>query len=245
MDLKNAVEAFPNVAALDGVPDAWEWSPAPGLNFSGVVDASSGVLFQSHYRGKRDTRMDEAVAKFIRAHSGELAVPTRPLNPVSGFSAPGYSFDVLVSLPPEIHRHYEYENPELNPFVYVVFPAYALEFAGDEDEAEAEARERQIDPWVLDREPVPYLKMRFDNTRTQARSRGSARGFARHTMFHHELGELEGSPGSFVEFENRRHEVWRVEWDGGLVLTGAGVEGARRLDLAELRAFADERLRGK
>ncbi|GAA3851262.1 hypothetical protein [Streptomyces sedi] len=246
MDLKSVVEGFRNVTAVRGVSDAWQWSPAPGLNFVGALaPGSAPMLFQMSYRGERDGRMDEAAVVFSRQRADGLADPTRAMNAVGGFSAPGYRFDVLAALPPKVHRHYEYENPGLDPFVRVVFPGYTCEFAGDESEEEVLALRRLLNPSVLAREPVPYLKMRFDNTRTQARSRGSARGFARHAMFHHELGELEGSPGSFVEFENRHHEVWRVEWDSGLVLTGAGIEGARRLGLAELRAFADERLRGE
>ncbi|MER5466953.1 hypothetical protein ABT010_41385, partial [Streptomyces sp. NPDC002668] len=35
-----------------------------------------------------------------------------------------------------------------------------------------------------------------------------------------ELSLLEDAPGSFVEFENFRGEVWRVEWDGSWLVNG-------------------------
>ena len=34
------------------------------------------------------------------------------------------------------------------------------------------------------------------------------------------IPELDDSSGGFVEFENRLGKVWRVEWDGGWIVSG-------------------------
>ena len=44
------------------------------------------------------------------------------------------------------------------------------------------------------------------------------------------IPELADSSGGFVEFENRLGKVWRVEWDGGWIVSGeqSGVRSAAR-----------------
>ncbi|MDT0268052.1 hypothetical protein RM844_17360 [Streptomyces sp. DSM 44915] len=234
MDLRQTVASFRNCAPLADATDAWVWSPAPGLHFSGALSPAGDTLFQLSYRGEYREEIARAVAVFSREHAAELASPERPLTPVAGFAAPGFAFDTLAALPPAVHQHYEYENPELNPFVYEVFPGYACEFAGDENEAETQARRRLISPSTLDREPVPYLKMRFRNTRTGVHSQGTQRGLAPLAILHQELAGLMDAPGSFVEFENRHHEVWRAAFDDTLTLD------EKPTTLADAHSFADE-----
>ena len=40
------------------------------------------------------------------------------------------------------------------------------------------------------------------------------------------IPELADSSGGFVEFENRLGKVWRVEWDGGWIVSGNSRENS-------------------
>ncbi|WP_328929883.1 hypothetical protein OG429_38415 [Streptomyces sp. NBC_00190] len=75
-------------------------------------------------------------------------------------------------------------------------------------------------PTIVSRPPAPYLRMRYENTRTTGGSVGPSRGFTTHDVLLRELGLLEGAPGSFVEFENSLGEVWNVEWNGSWLVNG-------------------------
>ncbi|WP_461079933.1 hypothetical protein [Streptomyces deserti] len=57
---------------------------------------------------------------------------------------------------------------------------------------------------------------------------------------------MEGGTGSFVEFENRYGEVWRVEWHGAWFLAEWSTrrDTPRETDIEELVGFAMERLYG-
>ncbi|MFE0703048.1 hypothetical protein [Streptomyces sp. NPDC058872] len=62
--------------------------------------------------------------------------------------------------------------------------------------------------------------MKYDNTRTRGGSEGDLRGFTTPDVLLRELELLEGAPGSFVEYENRHGDVWRIEWNGSWVVDG-------------------------
>ncbi|MEU9786575.1 hypothetical protein AB0H92_37415 [Streptomyces phaeochromogenes] len=93
--------------------------------------------------------------------------------------------------------------------------------------------------------PLPFLKMRFANTRTGGRSTNPGRGLTEPRRLVEEFGRLEGGPGSFAEFENRHGRVWRVEWHGAWYITELDAHGSapRETGLDELVEFAMERLR--
>ncbi|WP_055615807.1 hypothetical protein [Streptomyces phaeochromogenes] len=126
-----------------------------------------------------------------------------------------------------------------------MFPAYACEFSGGESLGEAETRYRMLHLNHLGREPLPFLKMRFANTRTGGRSTNPGRGFTEPRRLVEEFGRLEGGPGSFAEFENRHGRVWRVEWHGAWYIAELDAHGSapRETGLDELVEFAMERLR--
>ncbi|MFF1958406.1 hypothetical protein ACFVWX_15620 [Streptomyces sp. NPDC058220] len=79
---------------------------------------------------------------------------------------------------------------------------------------------RMLRPAVTSRMPSPYLRMRYENRKTGGGSVGPARGLATPDILLRELGYLEGALGSFVEFENFRGEVRRIEWDGVWMING-------------------------
>lgn len=172
-------------------------------------------------------------------------------NPSIGFEAgfvppAGFAFDTVAATSPEVHRFYSYENPELMPLVRVVLPAYACEFSGEESESEAITRYKMLGKSrLLARDPVPFLKMRYANTRTKARSTNPGRGFTEELRLQQELRDMDGAPESFVEFENRHAKVWRVEWHGAWYMAEWDTkDGApREIGLDELLEFAAARLR--
>jgi hypothetical protein len=59
MNIRETVQQFKNCSPLSGTEDAWQWSPAPGLNFSGVLSADGERLRQIGHRrqpGHEDVR---------------------------------------------------------------------------------------------------------------------------------------------------------------------------------------------
>ncbi|MBD0844787.1 hypothetical protein [Streptomyces sp. TRM68416] len=244
MDLQTTVTGFPNVTPLDGLDHAWKWSLVPILNFAGALTSDGRRLLQINQRGRHDEEFARAVLSFAREHESELLAEGRFLTAVGGFGASGYTFDSVAAVVPEVHGHHKVQNPDLTPLTYVVFPGYACEFSGHETlpEAEAEARYHKMLPTAeIDRGPVPFLKMRFDNPRTGGGSTNPGRALTYPEVLLNELPELENTPEAFVEYENHQGGVWRVDWaDGAWRVTG----GADRRDMGldEVRRFVEESL---
>ncbi|MFF9331616.1 hypothetical protein [Streptomyces albogriseolus] len=243
MDLQTTLAGFPNATPLDGLDQAWKWSLGPVLHFAGVLSKDGTRLLQTNQRGKHDEELARAVLAFAREHEQALIGTDRPIVAVSGFSADGYAFDAVVATAPEVHGHHKAQNPDLTAVTYIVFPAFETEVSGRESLEEAQARyQKMLSPAEIGREPVPFLKMSFDNPRTGGGSTNPGRALTYARMLRQEIPQLEGVPGGFVEWENRTGEVWRVTWDGGWVLSGA--EGERRgMSLDEILESSDESLR--
>jgi hypothetical protein len=239
MDLQATITRFPNAAPLDGLERAWRWNLNPVLNFAGAVTADGTRLLQTNQRGKHDEELARAVIGFAQDHEEELIGAGRALTALEGLGVDGYGFDAVAAAAPEVHGHHRVQNPELAAVTYIVFPAYACEFSGRETLPEAEARyHKMLRPAEVGREPVPFVKMRFDNPRTHGGSTNTERALTYPRILLQEIPQLEGAPDGYVEYENRHGGVWRVEWDGGWVLTGEGSEERRGMDLAALLDFA-------
>ncbi|MET8896068.1 hypothetical protein [Streptomyces albogriseolus] len=243
MDLQATLAGFPNATPLDGLDHAWKWSLGPVLHFAGVLSKDGTRLLQTNQRGKHDEELARAVLAFAREHEQELIGTGRPIAAVPGFSADGYAFDAVAATAPEVHGHHKAQNPDLTAVTYIVFPAFKTEVSGRESLEEAQARyQKMLNPAEIGREAVPFLKMRFDNPRTGGGSTNAGRALTYPRMLRQEIPQLEGTPGGFVEWENRTGEVWRVAWDGEWVLSGA--EGERRgMSLDEILEFSDQTLR--
>ncbi|MFF2926908.1 hypothetical protein ACFVTP_31625 [Streptomyces celluloflavus] len=221
MDLTAKLSGLPGVAPLEGIPDAWHWSPNPRFNFFAALTGDGDQLFQINVMDTCDQDLVRALLRFAREHNAEATAPGRYLIPVDGFSHPGYEFDTMATAPPEVHGYLKMEHPELHSVAYAVFPGYRSEFSGSENEEEARTRVRKmLRPTRLDRSPVPFVKMRYHNTRTKSSSTGTDRGFTTLPVLMQELDLLQESPGSFVEWENRRSEVWQARWDDSLQVQG-------------------------
>jgi len=237
------------VRPLAGLPDAWYWSRIPRFGFAGALSADGERLLQLNGRGSYDEELAVAVLGFAREREDELFARNAHWGVLGGFQPPTgrRDFDSVVGISPDVHRAYRLEHPELTSHVRLVFPANACEFAAAGDEAldEAITRYQMLRLNELGREPLPYLKMRYANTRTQGRSTNRGRGFTEPRRLVEELRWMAGGDGSFVEFENRLGRVWRVEWHGGWFLAeyGEGSWGVpREAGVEEVVEFAVARL---
>lgn len=234
MDPASTFSAMPGAAAPAGLSDAWHWAMAPGFDFVAALSRDGTHAFQCFALRSYDESLVAAVMSFAREHESELiAPPDRPLVVAEGFSHPGYGFDTVVAFGPVLHRHHEEDDPALHQAIRVVQPAFRCEFAGDEPEEDARyryVRAPGVPTTTLTRDPRPYLTMRHtSDTRVIPE-----RFWASPDSLVIEFRRLEDRPDGFVEFENYRHEVRRVEWGAGRWgLTGDSTE-PRRLEFGEL-----------
>ncbi|MFG3164845.1 hypothetical protein ACGFY8_33780 [Streptomyces sp. NPDC048232] len=217
----SVLPAMPSAAPVPGLASAWRWSPNPMFTFTAALSTDGRHNLQVNVRGRYDEALVTALLAHARAHDDTFVGKGRPLAAVGGFHHDGTQFDTVGVAAPEVHGYHATENPELSAVTYAVFPAYASEISGGENEEEAWGRFRKmLQPNRLDRTEVPFVKMRYGNTRTRSMSKGDARGFAPLDTLVRELELLDGAPGSFVEWENRHGAVRRVNsTDDGLELT--------------------------
>ncbi|MEU6456981.1 hypothetical protein [Streptomyces sp. NPDC047065] len=221
MNPASVLPAMPGAAPVPGLASAWRWSPNPMFTFTAALSTDSRHNLQVNVRGRYDEALVTALLAHARAHDDTFVGKGRPLAAVGGFHHDGTQFDTVGVAAPEVHGYLATENPELSVVTYAVFAAYASEISGGENEEEAWGRFRKmLQPNRLDRTEVPFVKMRYGNTRTRSMSKGDARGFAPLDTLVRELELLDGAPGSFVEWENRHGAVRRVNsTDDGLELT--------------------------
>lgn len=247
MDIRAVVTEFRNVTPLPALTDGWSWSPTPRITFAGALSADGKRLLQLSGRNSYDEDLAVATLAFAREHEDEIFVRNPCLGSLGGFQPPaGRSFDAVVGLAPEVHEFYRVERPELTPHVRLTFPAYSCEFSGAETLDEAITRYRMLRLNNLDREPLPFLKMRYANTRTRGRSTNQGRGLTEPQRLVEELRWMEGGAGSIVEFENRHGHVWRVMWDRvWLIAEWDNQDGTpREIGIEELVDFALAQLHG-
>jgi hypothetical protein len=218
VDLAAVFASAPKATPLDSLPDAWRWGLAPKLDFAAALSTDRKHAFQLFALRTYDEGLVVAVLSFAREHESELvAPPEQPLTLAEGFSHPSHQFDVVVTIGPSVHK---YQEGEAHERTRAVFPAYRCEFAGDEDEEDAHYRYTRaagVPATNLNREPRPYVKMRFV---TDSGEEIPERGFVPVPSLVIQMREIRDSD-RFVEFENYRHEVYHVEWDGQYVVSGA------------------------
>ncbi|GAA5003402.1 hypothetical protein GCM10023335_19170 [Streptomyces siamensis] len=246
MDPAAVVSGFPGVEDFSGISDAWHWSPVPGLDFAAALSGDRRHLFQVNARDSYDEGLVRALLVAARENGSRLLSGDAPLTTIPGFRYPGRDFDVLAAARPGAHRYHEVQQPELQKVTWAVFPGYECEFARPDRYSVEDAREsflRFLTPADLDRGPTPFLRVRYDNTVTKGGTDGPNGVLVKPQTLYRELELLDGAPGSFVEFENFRGQVFRVDWDVDWILSG-GAEGggARRLRLDDLLVLAAKSL---
>ncbi|MFF2793131.1 hypothetical protein ACFVT6_41395 [Streptomyces sp. NPDC058049] len=230
MDIKQTVTAIGDIREFPGLSDAWQWSPNPRFVFSLALIPEVDRAYQMNTLDSFDEDLVRAVLEFSRRRRLRVAPEARPFCVASGFTHANYGFDSVAAVPPSVHGYHTGKNKSLNDSVIAVFPSYRCEFSGTETTEEAIYRFKQmLRPTITSRMPSPYLRMRYENRKTGAGSIGPMRGFSTPDVLLRELNCLEGTLESFVEFENFRGEVRRVEWDGAWVVNGERQE----IDMSE------------
>ncbi|MFE3599996.1 hypothetical protein [Streptomyces sp. NPDC059142] len=210
------VDVVADVEALPGLRDAWRWSPMPRFVFSLAVGPGRKFAYQMNTIDHFDQGLVAAVLGFARErHLAGESKGAQPFDIARGFAVDSYGFDVVVAVPAAVHGYHFGRDNALGVRVAGVFPAYSCEFSGRETLEEAVYRfKRMLRPTVIKRTAAPYLRIRYENSRTRGGSLGASREFATRDVLLRELALLEGAAGSFVEWENFRGEVWHVSWDG-------------------------------
>ncbi|MGW1230274.1 hypothetical protein [Streptomyces sp. NPDC002530] len=222
MDIKDAIAGIQDAIPLSGMSEAWRWSPTPRFVFSLAMAPERDFAYQMNTINHFDQDLVVAVLRFAREqHLKWDAKGMRPFTVAPGFSAKSYGFDTVVAVPPVVHNYHFGQEGLLGERVTGVFPAYSCEFSGRESLDETIYRfKRMLRPTVIGRSAVPYLRMRYENPRTNSGSVGPDRGFASTDVLLRELALLDGSAGGFVEWENFRGHVWHVTWDGSWSVNG-------------------------
>ncbi|MDX3387757.1 hypothetical protein PV682_40885 [Streptomyces niveiscabiei] len=215
----------------------------PRFVFSLALDSERDSAYQMNTIDHFDQGLVTAVLEFARERhlAGEVK-DARPFTVAPGFMAQSHGFDVVVAVPPVVHQYHFGRDNALSERVTGVFPAYRCEFSGSETLEEAVHRfKRMLRPTVVGRPVAPYLRMRYENTRTGSGSLGTSRGFTTTDVLLRELALLEGAVGSFVEWENFRGEVWHVTWDGSWFVNG-GVQSEPLSEIAVLSTLGCSKL---
>lgn len=229
-DISAKLSALPGARPLPGLVDAWEWSPAPGFTLLAVLSSDRQHVFRLNTKDSYDRDLCRAILKFVLVREAEVIVRPEPLLALPGFSWGGRGFDVVGRIRPEAHRLFP-NDPELNSVVFGVFPAYSSEISGFESLGQAAERvSRIIGTSDLNREPSPYVLVRFDNPKTGAGTIGNEPTFISPNYLLHELRLLEGVEGAYLELWNHRNEQWLIRWDGRWRVAGAGLELEMSID---------------
>ncbi|MFF0386970.1 hypothetical protein [Streptomyces sp. NPDC004286] len=238
MDISAKLSALPGAKPLSGMPDAWEWSPAPGFVLLAALTSDRRHVFRLNTKDSYDAELCKSVLEFAREREVEAVARPEPLIGLSGFSWPGRAFDTVGRVRPEAHHLFP-DDPALHDVVFGVFPAYSVEISGAESVQQAAERyARMLNASDMNRRPSPYVLIRFDNPKTGAGTLGEQAVFISPDYLLHELRLLKYVNSAYVELWNHRNERWRVRWDGLWHATSGG----RTLHLSgeEIGAWASE-----
>ncbi|MCH7231055.1 hypothetical protein L0U85_09350 [Glycomyces sp. L485] len=237
MTIAAEVLNFPDVRPLPGVDRAWTF-PAARNRFQRAIALASndGYAFQVACSNGFSDEAAGAVLHFTRRHEAALFNAT-PFGVATGFRLPGRGFDCVASaLPAATDSH----TLDWEQRVFDVFPAWACEFSGDESEAEAKARfTGKLDPMNYRREVQPFVRMRYENPRSGLRaSKAGHRMLADAARLDREIRVADQVGDGWVEAENFRGQVRRVEWHGGTAeLVDPGTEDRTRFTVGDTVEF--------
>jgi hypothetical protein len=233
-DIRQMISSIAGIEPFPGLEEAWKWSPTPRFTFALALSSNSRSAFQVNSLGSFDVDLTRRVLEFSRANELQSTVESNPLAITGGFMCEPFAFNAVATACPEVHGYHIGRNELLNELVVAAFPAFLSEVSGCEPLEEAKYRFKQmLHPTVMNRSPVPYLRMRYENPKTGAGSIGDLRGFTTWDVLLRELNLLEGVAGSFVECENVHGDVCRIEWHGHWVVQGENP--TQELEQSELK----------
>lgn len=213
------------------------WSPNPRFTFISALSNDPERAFQINFIDSFDADLACAVIEFARDAALQDVSRRSPLTATGGFSFGATGFDAIATASSPVHGYYAGRSEVLNEHVVAVFPAFLCEISGSESAEEAVHRfKRMLHPTIMNRRPVPFLRMRYENIRTGAGSVGGLRGFTTWDVLLRELNLLEGSTESFVECENVHADVRLIRWEGDWNVTGGDV--TQVLEQGQLKDWA-------
>ncbi|MFI0357310.1 hypothetical protein [Actinomadura sp. 9N407] len=239
MKIADAVLQFPDVRPLPGLDQAWTFPGAYNRFQRAIALAPDGrSAFQVLCTKGYSDEAAAAILRFARLHEAELW-QAAPFAAVPGFRLSGKPFDCLASVLPAVTDSHA-EDWEQN--VFDVFPAWRCEFSLDESEIEARYRWRkELDPLNLERQRQPFLRMRYENPRTGLRAGESGhRMLAPAARLEREMRVIDEIGSGWVEAENRRGQIRRVEWGEGIAeLVDPVTRHRERFQAADAAGFVE------
>lgn len=241
MSILTELNQTAEVTPLAGIEDAWTWSVGNGwFHYALTLSTDGSQAFQLNCNKGWTTDRAVAVLDFVRRNE-QRSLAAAPFAVLPGFALPGKNFDCVAVVLPTVAQMYLSKDPLLAKSVYAVFPAWRCEFSGDEDEAEASRRyKRVLETADWDRGPEPFLRWRYVKASGQQVSLpGDRRGLAGRSELATLLKIQRGAARGFVELENFRGQVHRIDWrDGRTVLRGGDQE--QFLSEEELTPWIDQ-----
>ncbi len=188
-------------------------SVTPAHRFTDIIRVADDLVQVSTARDFFDPDLAEGMMRAVNVEDTRRAQRTT-LTILDGLSLG--SFDSLGLLGPCAHDSFKTQDPLLHESTVVMFPMYRCEFSGNEDSEQVRLlRQRFISTLDWTRKPAPKVEMRFLNTKTKARSKGSGFGLVDVPYLLHELKELRGSAGAYVEIRKYGEEPIKGRWDEG------------------------------
>lgn len=232
VDIAGEIARIDDVAPFPDLEKVWFWSIGGGwFTYTVALSSDERAVFQMTCRDTYPAALVRDVMSFARHHEATL-LAAAPMTHVEGFDVAGHGFDSVGAVIPAVAEANK-DRPELSAVTYLLFPAWKCEFSGAETEPEAYSRLRMVDAANPKREPMPFLKMRFDNGHSH--TVGDERLLTKPDFFAKELSAMaEGSRKSFIEAENFRGEIRTITYDDGYVIG----DGDTRLSADEVEAWS-------
>ena len=197
------LDVIPNIQPFAGVSNAWTWKLSPKFKVFATL-TGDGYLFQITMRDHFDEYLARSVLLYGLENKSRIVDATSKLLPE--FSCPPYEFESVVALSPRVHKVYESEFPDLNPFTYVLFPAYACEFTGDETAEILQWVKRYLPRVDMKRDPWPQA-MRYERDGDGKASKVPIKPDSLKATV---LGLKWRQPGEVLMFENFRRQTYSI-----------------------------------
>lgn len=214
-DLHEYVDGIEPLARIDSVPGGKIWQTK-----AKAYVAAAPTPGGSHLLVLQSGRFDPTpVASWVLQHAlanwDSLLAEDAPLRVAPGLPPLGdWPFDVVVAFPPDLHNFEKRKHPDVHERAFQVFPAcrYEVPTALSEREAVSLKSPKVVRFTDVERVPVPIVRVRYELA--SQRSVGKDRALSKLTTMRTMVEQLAESPNGFVEIENHRAEVVRIEWSG-------------------------------
>jgi hypothetical protein len=179
-----------------------------------------------------EDRIDDAFAALVLS----TAVATHDRDVLQKRPLPDndYGMDTLIVAPPGFHAYFEGRLDTQRDKLFLCVPAFASEFAGNEDAETFRLLANKVVPhrdWT--RFAHPRTQLRFDNPVTGGGTIGDGYVFATYDLVMRELANLDGVTDGFIEILNYRGDVLELlSPEPGRIVAITGRDDGTRHDLS-------------